>query len=256
MTDSQAPPEPEQQPARTRAMGQWARFLPLAILLVALVLAVFVFDAGRWLSPSALSDNHERLQDWTQASPFAPLLFVLVYAVSVALSVPGATFLTLAGGLLFGFWLGTGLVAVGATLGAVLVFLAARTAFAELLRAKASGKIESLRQGFEDNAFSYLLFLRLVPLFPFWLVNIVPAVLGMKLVPYGVATFIGILPGTAVYVSVGNGLGAILGTGAEPNLSNILTIEVWLPLVALGCLSLVPVFVKRRGKNTQDEAGA
>ncbi len=230
------------------------RFLPLGGLLVALLVAVFVFDAGRFLSFAAISENHDRLTNWSESNPFAAPIFVFVYALTVALSIPGATFLTLTGGLLFGLFFGTAIVALGATIGAVLVFLAARTAFAESLAKRASGKVEALRDGFSANAFSYLLFLRLVPLFPFWLVNIVPAVLGMRLAPYGLATFLGILPGTAVYVSVGNGLGAILSTGDEPNLSIIFAPQVLLPLLALAVLSLVPIVVKRvRGKPQEQD---
>ena len=230
---------------------QFLRLLPLAVLLAALLVALFVFDAGQYLSFSALSENHERLTSWSESNRLAAPIFVLLYALAVALSIPGATFLTLTGGLLFGVVFGTALVAVGATLGAVLVFLAARTAFAEVLAKRASGKVEALRAGFEENAFSYLLFLRLVPLFPFWLVNIVPAVLGMRLAPYALATFIGILPGTAVYVSVGNGVSVLLAAGESPNLGIIFAPQVLFPLLALAVLSLVPIAVKQWRKRTQ-----
>src|SRR5262249_27008746 len=133
-------------------------------------------------------------------------IYLCAYAGVVTLSLPGATILTLAGGCMFGASLATGVTVIAATIGATLLFLAARTAFADLLRQRAGPWLTRLRDGFQENAFSYLLFLRLVPAFPFFVVNLVPAFFGMRLQSFVLATFIGIIPGTLVYASVGAGL--------------------------------------------------
>jgi uncharacterized membrane protein YdjX (TVP38/TMEM64 family) len=134
---------------------------------------------------------------------------------------------------------------VGGTLGAVCVFLAARTAFGNLLRAKAGPALRRMEAGFRDSAFSYMLFLRLIPLFPFWLVNLVPAFLGVSLRTYVVATFVGVIPGALVYASLGNGLGAILDAGGEPDLGIVFQPNILLPLLALAVLALAPVAYKK-----------
>ena len=239
---------PEDDPARPGGpprRGLW-KALPLAVLLVAAAVAIFALDLGRFLSFESIAENHAALKGYARANPAAPLLAVAVYALVVALSIPGAVFLTLAAGLVFGIVLGTALVVAGATLGAAAVFLAARTALAAPLAARAGPKLNEFRAGFQKNAFSYLLTLRLVPLFPFWLVNIVPAVLGMRLGPYVLATAIGIIPGSAVYASVGAGMDALIAAGKSPDLGVIFQPRILLPLLALAALSLVPVVARRR----------
>jgi uncharacterized membrane protein YdjX (TVP38/TMEM64 family) len=146
---------------------------------------------------------------------------------------------------MFGLVLGTAVAVAAATLGATLVFLIAKTAVGEPLRRRARGRIKRMEDGFQEDALSYLLVLRLVPIFPFWLVNIVPAFLGMRLVTYVAGTFLGILPGTAVIVSVGNGLGEILEAGERPDLSLVFSPEVLGPLVALAALVLSTTLYKR-----------
>lgn len=238
--DSPAPPSDGERAPKPA----WLRALPLVALVVVALVLFFVLDLGKWLSFAALAEHHEALRGYA-SHPLAPLAFVAVYAGAVALSIPGATILTLTGGLLFGLVLGTLLVVGGATLGAAIVFLIARTAVGDAVRKRAGPKLAELQVGFDKNAFSYLLFLRLVPLFPFWLVNIVPAVLGMKLAPFALATFLGIIPGSAVYVSVGNGLSAILAKGETPDLGIIFEPAVIGPILALAALALVPIFVQR-----------
>ncbi|MEC9369347.1 MAG: VTT domain-containing protein, partial [Pseudomonadota bacterium] len=157
------------------------------------------------------------------------------------LSVPGAALLTVTGGFLFGIWVGTAAVVVGATLGATAVFLIARTALGEALRAKAGPAIRKMEQGFRENALSYLLVLRLIPLFPFFLVNLVPAFLGVPLATFVVGTFFGIMPGTFVFISIGAGLGSIFDSMQEFTLKGALTPEVIVALVGLAVLSLIPV---------------
>ena len=220
------------------------RLLPLAVL-VAGFAAFFALGLHRHLTLAELAARRTELAAFVEAQgALAVLVYVAAYAAVVAFSVPGATVLTLAGGFLFGTVWGAAYAVAGATLGAVAVFLAARSAFGETLRHKARPWIGRLEDGFRENAFSYMLFLRLVPLFPFWLVNLVPAFLGVPLGVYALATLIGIVPGALVYASVGNGLGAVLDAGGAPDLSVAASPEVLLPLLGLAVLALLPVGVK------------
>jgi uncharacterized membrane protein YdjX (TVP38/TMEM64 family) len=227
------------------------RLLPVAILLVGLALFLLL-DLERYFSFEMLSRHHAELTSWVAAHiALATFLFVLAYALVVAFSLPVAVIITPVGGFLFGIWLGAALSVIGATLGSVLVFLAARTAFHDLFHARAGAALVRLEEGFRRDSFNYLLFLRLVPVFPFWLVNIVPALLGMKLGPYTLATLIGIIPGAIVYSSVGASFGMLIDRGERPDLSVIFEWRILLPLLGLAALSLLPVLYTRlrRGKS-------
>lgn len=231
--------------ARTALPSTLRRLLPLGLIGLALAL-VLASGAHEALSFESLRRHRGELLDLVAARPLASaLLYLLLYALAVALSVPGALVLTLAGGFLFGTLLATGLVVVGATLGAVLLFLVARTALGGVLRARAGPWLARMADGFNRDAFSYLLVLRLVPVFPFWLVNLVPALLGVPLSTFALATAIGIVPGSLVYASVGAGLGAVFDRGGEPDLGLILEPRVLLPLLGLAALALVPVAWRR-----------
>ena len=235
--------EPSAAPAHAR--DGWRRLLPLVALL-AVAVAVFASGLHRYLTFDALGRHYEALEAVAAARPVtAPLAFAAVYALAVALSVPGATILTLSAGLLFGLGLGVAVVVSAATVGASLVFLVAKTALGEPLRRRAGDRVARMEAGFREDALSYLLVLRLVPLFPFWLVNLVPAFLGVPLRTYAIATFLGILPGTAVYVAVGNGIGAVLEAGGRPDLGLIFRPEILGPLIGLALLALLPVAYKR-----------
>jgi uncharacterized membrane protein YdjX (TVP38/TMEM64 family) len=229
------------------------RLLPLLVLLIGLGL-FFAFDLGHYLSWEALAEY----QDWLQGQIaelglLANLIFIAIYAVAIAFSVPVGTFLTIVGGFLFGTVAGGISVVFGATIGAVCLFLAARYAFYDALHAKAGPALLKMERGFKENAFSYLLFLRLVPLFPFWLVNLVAALLDVPLKIYVIATFIGIIPATFIIASVGNGLGEILAAGETPDASVIFEPHVLIPILGLAFLALIPVFYKawkaRKDKN-------
>lgn len=225
--------------------GGWRRLLPPALLLAALGL-VLASGAHEALSLETLRRHRHLLLELVAERPLlAAGAYLLLYVAATALSVPGAVVLTLAGGFLFGTALATLLVVVGATAGAVLLFLIARSALGEPLRARAGPWLERMAAGFRKNAFSYLLVLRLVPLFPFWLVNLVPAFLGVPLATFALATAIGIVPGSLVFASVGAGLGAVLERGEEPDLDLILEPRVLLPLLGLAALALLPVLAKR-----------
>jgi uncharacterized membrane protein YdjX (TVP38/TMEM64 family) len=240
-------PEPEQ--ARTSRIR---RFLPLAIL-VAAIAAFFALDLDRHLSFETLRAHRAELLAFVDRHPgLAPLLFMLIYAAAIALSVPGGAIQTNTGGFLFGTLAATLYVVVAATLGATVVFLIARTALGDTLRARAGPRIRRMEEGFRENALSYLLVLRLIPIFPFWLVNIVPAFLGVGLGTYVIGTFVGIIPGSFVYASVGAGLGAVFDAGGTPDLGIIFTPPILIPIVGLAVLALLPVLyrkIKARGTN-------
>ncbi|WP_343560777.1 TVP38/TMEM64 family protein [Kiloniella sp. b19] len=230
--------------------GLIKRLIPLAVLVLGLAMG-YSMGWHEYLSFESLKENRETLQGLVADYGFVAVLgFIALYAVAVAFSFPGATFLTLASGFLFGTVFGGLYTVVGATLGATAIFLAARTAFGDILRARAEGHLAKMSKGFEDNAFSYLLVLRLVPLFPFWLVNLVPAFTGIQLRSYVMATFLGIIPGSFVFTSVGSGLGALFDRNQEPDLSILFTPEILLPILGLACLSMIPVVYKKFKKKT------
>ncbi|MDF1719515.1 MAG: TVP38/TMEM64 family protein [Minwuia sp.] len=227
------------------------RFLPIAAIVLGMVL-FFAFDLQRFLSFDALRDNRDALQAFvSENAVVAVLIYIGIYTLAVALSVPGALVLTITGGFLFGNVFGTLWAVIGATIGATGIFLAARTALGDTLRKKAGPSLKRMEDGFRENAFNYLLFLRLVPVFPFFIVNLVPAFLGVRVGTFIAATLIGIIPGTFVFAQVGRGLDSVLATGGEPDLSTVLTADVIIALVALAVLSVLPIIVKRiRRKRT------
>lgn len=219
--------------------------LPLVAVGIAIAL-VFALDLDRYLSFESLKSHRQTALDWYGKNPVLAVLgFMAVYALVVALSVPGAVWLTLTGGFLFGTVAATIYVVVAATIGALGIFLIARYALADFFHDKTGEIGTKMEAGFQENALSYLLVLRLVPLFPFWLVNLVPALLGVPARTFVIGTFLGIIPGTVVFCSVGNGLGVIFDSGGRPDLGIIFKPEILGPLLALAALSLVPVIYKR-----------
>jgi uncharacterized membrane protein YdjX (TVP38/TMEM64 family) len=176
----------------------------------------------------------------------ASLAYVAIYVLAVAFSFPGAVFLTLAGGFLFGAALGTLLTVTGATIGATIIFLFAKTLFGERALDRFGAPAAKLAAGIRRNAASYLLVLRLVPLFPFFLVNLVPAFVGVPLLTYVATTFFGIIPGTAVFSLAGAGLGSVLDQGGAITPGSILTPEIIAGLVGLAALSLAAIPLRKR----------
>ena len=225
------------------------RFGPIALVLAGLALA-YSLGLHRLLSFEALAERRAGLEAAVAANPvLVAALYVAVYAAIVAASVPGALWVTIAGGFLFGPWAGTALAVTGATIGAMGLFFAAQSAAGGGLRAKAGSGLARFEDGFRANAFSYLLTLRLLPVAPFFLVNIAAAVLGVSWRIFLVATAIGIIPGALVYAAIGNGLGAAIDEGRAPDLSIATRPEIILPLLGLAALSLAPVVWKRlKGK--------
>lgn len=217
------------------------RLLPLLLLAGGFV-AFFAAGLDEYLSWDALVDHNEWLLRQVAENAVASfLIYSAAYILVIAFSIPGGTIMTLVGGYLFGTLIGGTATVLGATIGACLVFLAAKTALGGLFREKAGSALLRMEEGFQANALSYLLVLRLVPIFPFWLVNIVPALLEVPLRTYFIGTLVGIIPGTFVYASVGAGLGTLLAQGQTPDLGIIFNLEILLPLIGLSLLSLLPV---------------
>lgn len=222
------------------------RLLAVALAVAAIAVILNVTGALDYLTFAALAEHREWLvRQVGSLGLAAPLVFILVYALCTALSLPTGLLLSMVGGFLFGTLWGGLFNVVGATLGSTLVFLAARTVLGDLLRARAGPFLQKLEAGFRENELSYMLVLRLVPLFPFWLVNLAPAFLGVRTSTFVGGTFVGIIPGALVFASVGTGLGAILASGGTPDGSALLQPQVILPIVALAALALVPVVLKR-----------
>lgn len=235
----------DQETSQKNNKLSWSRIIPLLMLIVAIGLA-FYFRLDRYLSFDNLKQHRHALLAWTNQHYIVTVLsFMALYIVAVALSLPGAVFLTLTSGFLFGIILGTIYTVVSATLGSTAVFIVVRFSLGEWLEQKAYSWAKKMQKGFQNNAFQYLLFLRLVPLFPFWVVNIVPAVFNVRLPIFMLTTFLGIMPGSFVYVLLGNGLGHIFDKGQTPNLGIILEPQILAPLVGLGILALIPTIYKQ-----------
>lgn len=228
-----------------RTAGHARRVLPLAVLVVTGLL-ILLFDLNRFISFEILQTHYRLLTDFVAERPAQSVLaFVLLYAAATALSLPGGTLLTVSGGFLFGAALGTVYSVAAATIGATVVFLVAKTALGDALRARAGPAFRSMAAGFTRNAFSYLLTLRLIPIFPFFVVNLVPAFFGVPLRTYVITTFVGIMPGAFVFASAGAGIGGILDSAGTFSPGNVLTPDVLVALTGLGVLSLLPILYKR-----------
>jgi uncharacterized membrane protein YdjX (TVP38/TMEM64 family) len=246
------------KPETKQAGGRFAlgRAVPLAVIIAAFVV-FFAFGLDEYVSFAALKEYRETLAGFVSTyGAWSVVAFIVFYAAAIAVSLPGGAILTITGGFLFGSVLGSIYVVVGASIGATILFLAARTAVGEPLRARAGPGLKRMEKGFQENAFSYLMFLRLIPLFPFWLVNLVPAFLGVPLRTYVVATVIGIIPGSFVYASVGNGVGALFDTGKTPDLGIIFAPDILIPIVGLAVLSLLPIAYKKFKRNGPGEDGS
>jgi len=220
------------------------RLLPL-LAVAGLFAAFFGLGLNRYLTLETLHDHDAALHAYVARHPvLSASAFVMTYALVVGLSLPGGAIMTIAGGFLFGLWTGALLSVVGATAGAIVIFLIARVAVGDLLRARAGPFMARMATGFERNAFSYLLFLRLIPAFPFWVVNLVPALLGVKIRSFVAATAIGIIPGTLAYAAVGDGLGLYFKAGSEAPLSQVFSPEMIAVRVGLAVFALLPIVVR------------
>jgi len=224
----------------------WRRFLrlwPIVVILAAVGLA-FATGLNRYLSPDLLQEKRAMLLDYVGAHPvLGVLIYMGAYAVLVAFSLPGALLMTLTGGFLFGVWLGTAWAAIGMTVGAVAMFLAARSSLGDFLKSHtpAGRMMKRVETGVRANAFVYLLVLRLIPAVPFWLCNIASGLVAIPIRTYIAATFLGVIPSTLIYASVGAGLGHVFDRGDTLSLRLILDPEILLPLIGLGALACLPL---------------
>ena len=224
------------------------RWLPLCAVALAL-LVLYAAGLTDYLSLDTLRRYQGTLLDIVAERPFlAAAAYLVTYVTVVAVSFPGAGVMTITGGFLFGALFGTALACVAATVGATLIFLIARTSLGAFLAERAGPRTRRLRKGFQEEGFSYLLFLRLVPIFPFWLVNLAAALFGMRLLTYVVATAVGVVPATFVFAYFGQGLGTALDMEGPQVPTGLLV-----ALALLGLMALAPIAVRRlrRGKEKQ-----
>lgn len=234
-------------------MQKLKRFLPVVIILIGMA-AIYLTGAYRYLSFEALKTYHLTLKTFITAHPIlVPFLYIFTYIALTALSVPGAIFLTLLGGYLFPQPLSTIYVVFAATCGATLIFLAAKTALGDSLREKAGPFLKKMEKGFRDNAASYMLFLRFVPVFPFWIVNLAPALFGVPLRTFIWTTLVGIIPGSFVFTLAGGGLEKIFETQQAFSIGAIFNTQLKIALTLLGVLALVPIIIKKLRKNDRNK---
>lgn len=238
----------DESATRTGWSGWARRILPIT-LLAGLFAAGYLMGWHEHLTIERLAESRVALKQVVADNPVAaPLVYAIVYALAIAVAFPAAWVLTLLGGFLFGWLVSSILVAFAATIGASLLFLVARTTFGEILRQKLTGRVQQLAEGFERNAFGYLLALRLAPIFPFFLVNIAPALFSVKLRTYATATFIGILPGVIAYSWLGQGLESALvaaeRSGETLTPGDLITTELTVGLTLMALVVALGAIVK------------
>ncbi|MDG1867639.1 MAG: TVP38/TMEM64 family protein [Yoonia sp.] len=227
------------------------RRLPLIIILTVAVLGAFFLRD--YLTFQALADNREALIAFRDNNYLLTVLvFIAVYVLIVAFSLPGATIATLTGGFLFATFPGALFNITGATIGATAIFLAARWGFGEKLGARLEGSdgfVKKIKDGIDENQWSMLFLIRLVPAVPFFMANLIPSFLEVPLRRFVISTFVGIIPGTTVYTSVGEGLGEVFASGETPNLGIIFEPAILFPILGLCALAVLPIIIQAvRGK--------
>lgn len=238
--------EPGKQEPKAESSGIAGRLLPAAIIVVALS-GFFALDLDRFFTIEALRQNREFLRAQVEANFAAAIVaFVLAYAAATAISFPGASALTIFGGFLFGLWAGTGAVIIAATTGAFIIYAVARTSLGDPLRRRASGFLARMEAGFKEDELSYMFLLRLVPIFPFWAINIAAGILNVRPRNFLIGTLFGMIPGTFVYVSIGHGLGSVFDAGREITLEGVLLRpETLILILGLAALAAAPILLKR-----------
>lgn len=236
----------------TKAAGKYSlirRFLPLIIVLCGLVTG-YMFGLQDYFSLALLADQRDHLQTFVSDNYlFAITTYFVIYTLAVAFAFPAASILTIFGGFLFGWFLGGVLTAIGATIGATILFKASQTAFGDFLRARAGPFAAKISDGFKKDAFSYLLFLRIAPIFPFFIMNILPGLFQIPLRTYMSATFIGILPGTFAYTYLGQGVDSVLlsaaQSGREATLADLVTTDITIAFAVLALVAALPSLIKK-----------
>ena len=242
MDQQQAPTSRRSETSAHRIVRLAMRFAPIVLV----VAAVIGLAASGMLKHLSLAELHARRGELTAYVRVHPLLSVLIFffvdAAMIALSVPGgALILTLSSGFLFGPVVGSLAGLLGTTLGAVIIFLISRLTVGDALEQGVSARIRAFEEGIKKDAFFYLLTLRLIPVTPFWLVNLAAGLLSIRLSTFFWATILGILPATAIYAGIGSGFGRLFDRGVQPTLHSLITPELMLPLAGLGLLSVLPI---------------
>ncbi len=226
--------------------SQWSKRLP--IIVIATVAIVGAFTLRQYVSFESLAANREQLISFRDAYYFETVLvFILAYIAIVAFSLPGATIATLTGGFLFSTFPGALFNVTAATIGALLIFTAAKWGLGEKLAQRmdaSQGAVKRLKEGIDNNQWSVLFLMRLVPAVPFFVANLLPALVGVSLFRFAITTFFGIIPGAIVYTSVGAGLGGVFARGERPDLGVIFEPQILLPILGLSALAALPLVLK------------
>ncbi len=225
------------------------RMVPLA--LIAVVAVAGFFALRDYLTFETLAQNREALTAFRDANyALTALSFIGLYVVVVAFSLPGATVATLTGGFLFGVFPGAAFNVLAATIGASAIFMAARWGLGDRLAARmdaSDGMVKRIKDGIDANQWSMLFLIRLVPVVPFFVANLAPALVGVRLYRFVISTFLGIIPGAVVYTSVGAGLAGVFEAGETPDLGIIFEPYILLPILGLCALAALPVVLKALG---------
>lgn len=226
-------------------MKKFTRAIPLIIIAGVIIFAIKL-NILHYLSFAALQEYHQQLAHYVENNfAISIVVFCLFYIVVVATSIPGALFVSLLGGFLFGTLLGTLLVVSSATIGATLLVIAVQLAFGESVAAKIGSKVKFMETNLQQNAFFYLLSLRFLPVVPFWLVNLAAGIFNIKLRDFMLATFIGIIPGTFVYVNIGASLTSVFAQNSTKfKLSGLVSPQILIALTLLGVISFIPAIIK------------
>ena len=222
------------------------RLAPLGVIAAALA-AFFALGGPEYVNLETLKANREFLAGLVENNFIMVFLgFIALYALLVGISFPGAGFLSIFGGFLFGTFTGAFGIVIGATIGACIIFMAVRMALGDAMAEKMGPYMKKFEQGLNKNELSYLFILRLVPLFPFFVVNVVPALFNVKFRNYALSTALGIIPGSLVYASIGDGASAIFEQGGDLKLSGVMTEpRVLFPIIGLACLAMIPIIYNK-----------
>lgn len=238
------PAEADTQPPAPKRRPLWQRLWPLYVIAGGLGLA-YAFGLHNYLSLETLREQREVLRAFVTEQPvLAVAIYLAIYAIATVFMLPGALWITIAGGFLFGLAGGSAATVAGATIGASLLFFAAQTAIGKPLRERAGPWLKKMESGFREDALSYMFAMRFIPAVPYPVANIAPAVLGAKYREYALTTAIGIIPGVVAYTWIGAGLGATFDAGEDPDLGAIAS-NLVPALIALGVVALLPVVYKK-----------
>ncbi len=233
-------------PTPQQVKGAWRkRFIPFGIILTVLAL-VFITGLDQHLTMDTLAYHRaELLRLVEERAVLMGVSYLVLQTAISAFSIPAVAPVIVAGGFLFGPVVGTAISIVGQTIGSAIIFIAARTALRDMLAHYAGRRIRRFEAGFKENALSYMITLRLMPLFPAWLINLVPSILGVPLRIFMLGTIIGVIPITFIFSTVGHGLGAVIDEGDTPGLGLFLAPEIAFPLIGLVIIALLPVLYRK-----------